>query len=284
MDRLSNIQKLNISTNVAIMKKISKLSINDYFQSVGMRLKTVMVPMRLINSFLNIFNSIYDIYFPKVFVRLKTKHIKSPWITKGIAKSSKRKQKLYEKFLKHGTRQTELAYKSYKSLFESLKKKAKKKYYSEKISKYKHDAKKTWSIMKELIGKIKLKSSNLPRRITVNEVDIFDKRKIANEFNAFFTNIGSKLARKIPNASTTFESYINKPDSIMKTKQLSMNELKDAFFSLKINKSPGYDDISFNVAKKCFSSLCKPLKYLLNLSIKKGIFPDDLKIAKVTPI
>ena len=284
MDRLSNIQKLNISTNVAIMKKISKLSINDYFQSVGMRLKTVMVPMRLINSFLNIFNSIYDIYFPKVFVRLKTKHIKSPWITKGIAKSSKRKQKLYEKFLKHGTRQTELAYKSYKSLFESLKKKAKKKYYSEKISKYKHDAKKTWSIMKELIGKIKLKSSNLPRRITVNEVDIFDKRKIANEFNAFFTNIGSKLARKIPNASTTFESYINKPDSTMKTKQLSMNELKDAFFSLKINKSPGYDDISFNVAKKCFSSLCKPLKYLLNLSIKKGIFPDDLKIAKVTPI
>ena len=26
------------------------------------------------------------------------------------------------------------------------------------------------------------KSSNLPRRITVNKVDIFDERKIANEF------------------------------------------------------------------------------------------------------
>ena len=143
-----------------------------------------------------------------------------------------------------------MAYKSYENLFESLKKKAKKKYYSEKICKYKHDAKKTWSIMKELIGKIKLKSSNLPRRITVSKVDIFDKSKIAYEFNAFFTNIRSKLASKIPNASTTFESYINKPDSIMKTKQLSMNELKDAFFSLKSNKSPGYDDISFNVLKK----------------------------------
>ena len=32
----------------------------------------------------------------------------------------------------------------------------------------------------------------------------------------------------------------------METKQLSMNELKDVFFSLKINKSPGYDDISVN--------------------------------------
>ena len=72
--------------------------------------------------------------------------------------------------------------------------------------------------MKELVGKIKLKSSNLPRRITVNKVDIFDERKIANEFNAFFTNIGSKLASKIPNASTTFETYINRQHSIMETK------------------------------------------------------------------
>ena len=76
-----------------------------------------------------------------------------------------------------------------------------------------------------------------------------------NEFNAFFTNIGSKLASKIPNASATFESYINKLDSIMETKRLVMNELKDDFFSLKISKSPGYVGISFNVLKKCFSSL-----------------------------
>ena len=92
------------------------------------------------------------------------------------------------------------------------------------------------------------------------------------------------MASKITNPSTTVESYINKPDSIMETKQLSMNELKDAFFSLKINKSPGYDDISSNVLKKCFSSLCEPLKCLFNLSLEKGNFCDDLKIAKVTPI
>ena len=71
--------------------------------------------------------------------------------------------------------------------------------------------------MKELTGKIKLKSSNFPRKITANEV-IFDERKIANEFNSFFRNIGSKLASKIPNASTTFESYVNKPDFLMETK------------------------------------------------------------------
>ena len=56
----------------------------------------------------------------------------------------------------------------------------------------------------------------------------------------------------------------------METKQILMDEL-DAFFSLKINKSSGHDDISFNVLKMCFSSLFEPLKYLFNLWIKKGI-------------
>ena len=42
--------------------------------------------------------------------------------------------------------------------------------------------------------------------------------------------------------------------------------------------------MSFNVIKKCLGELCEPLKYLFNLSIFKRIFPDDLKIAKVTPI
>ena len=70
----------------------------------------------------------------------------------------------------------------------------------------------------------------------------------------------------------------------MQHKSVSINELRDAFFSLKLNKSPGYDEISFNVVKKCFSELCEPLKYVFNLSIKTGVFPGKLKIARVSPV
>ena len=56
------------------------------------------------------------------------------------------------------------------------------------------------------------------------------------------------------------------------------------FFSLKINKSFGYDDISFNVVRNCFGPLLKTLMHVFNLSLEKGIFPDDLKIAQVTPV
>ena len=99
--------------------------------------------------------------------------------------------------------------------------------------------------MKELIGKV-----NLPQKITVNIVHLFDETKIVHELNSFFANVGKNLASKIPNVSTPFKYFVNKSDFVMETKPLSMNELKDAFYSLKSNKSPGYDDISYNVIEK----------------------------------
>ena len=54
----------------------------------------------------------------------------------------------------------------------------------------------------------------------------------------FFTNTGTNLANKIPNASKPFDSYITKANTSMESQPLSINELKDAFFSLKTNKSP----------------------------------------------
>ena len=42
--------------------------------------------------------------------------------------------------------------------------------------------------------------------------------------------------------------------------------------------------VRLNISKKAFGVLCEPLIYLFQLSIEKGVFSDDLKIAKVTPI
>ena len=84
--------------------------------------------------------------------------------------------------------------------------------------------------MKDIIGKAKIKSTNLPRKLTINRVDIYNKREIADAFNDFFTNIGQKLANQIPKSSKTFETYINKANVIMESKPLLISELKDACF------------------------------------------------------
>ena len=138
--------------------------------------------------------------------------------------------------------------------------------------------------MKDIIGKSKIKSTNLSRKLTIDKVDIYNKPEITDAFNDFFTNIGQKLASKIPKSSKTFETYINKLNVIIDSKPLLINKLKDAFFLLKINKRSGVDDVSFSIIKKCFAVLCEPLIYLFQISLEKGVFPDDLKIAKVNPI
>ena len=85
-------------------------------------------------------------------------------------------------------------------------------------------------------------------------------------------------------SSIDLRSYIKEHESVQSECDLTVNELKEAFFSLKINKSSGYDGISFNVVKNCFGPLTKTLMCIFNLSLEQAIFPDDLKIARVTPV
>ena len=49
----------------------------------------------------------------------------------------------------------------------------------------------------------------------------------------------------------TFESFLNKIDTTMSADPITINELKEAFFSLKTNKSAGYDE----VGSKCYQKL-----------------------------
>ena len=65
---------------------------------------------------------------------------------------------------------------------------------------------------------------------------------------------------------------------------LTENELKNGFYSLKPNKSSGFDNISARTILQCYESLKAPLKYIFNLSLNTGDVPNNLKIAKVTPI
>ena len=101
------------------------------------------------DTFLKTLTDIYDANFPIREYILKDKDIKSPWISKGLKKSSKTKQRLYIKFLKTKTLEDESKYKNYKSLFEKLGKKAKIAFYSKLLHKYRTDSKQMWQVMKK---------------------------------------------------------------------------------------------------------------------------------------
>ena len=55
---------------------------------------------------------------------MKDKNVNSPWITKGIKKSSRKKQELYKNFLKkQNNKKIKKLYKQYKTLFKNTFKK-----------------------------------------------------------------------------------------------------------------------------------------------------------------
>ena len=205
-------------------------------------------------------------------------------MSKGMKESSKRKQRLYIKFLKNKTKASEIEYKDYKNLFEKLRKKCKKYYYSSLIEKFKNDSKKTWQVMKEITGKTKWNPGNLPKMIKTEKGNIYDQRKIAEEFNTFFTNIGPKLASKITPVPEHFQDYIIKSNFDFDNNELSFKEFDTAFKSLKRNKASGIDDINTNVVIDVYNEIKQPLFKICQNSVKEGTFPDPLKIAKVSPI
>ena len=70
----------------------------------------------------------------------------------------------------------------------------------------------------------------------------------------------------------------------MQFEELNFGECEEAFKSSKRNKAAGFDDLSSNIIIDAYDNLKNILFHVFKVSIKQGIFPDSLKIAKVTPI
>ena len=138
--------------------------------------------------------------------------------------------------------------------------------------------------MKAVIGKSKICNDKFPKSLDIIKEDITDKKIIAETFNKFFINIGSNLADKIPPSSINFESYLRNITTALSDKPLSGKEFKEAFFTLKTNKSPGYDNLHVNIIRSMYHELKIPLMNIFSQSLSTGIFPEKMKIAKVSPI
>ncbi|XP_065684330.1 uncharacterized protein LOC136096701 [Hydra vulgaris] len=209
-------------------------------------------------KFINLFMLEYNKSFPIQEKEIKAKYLNCLWITKEIRKSSKQKQKLYIKYLKNRSEANLFLYKQYKNLFEKIKKKHKILYYSNQMQKFNRDLKKTWDIMKEIIGKGITNSNKMPSRVIINQMESNNKRDISNEFNSYFANIGVDLASKIQGPNNSFKNYLTGTHCSLNFNELNQDELEIAKKSLKI-KSPGIDDISCKVVIDVFEEIRNPI-------------------------
>ena len=245
-------------------------------------------PDNAYNNFLEIYLTAYEKHFPQKLIKNRIDKNRSPWMTNGLLKSVKRKNKLYKTFLKNPSGKNETKYKKYKNKLNHIIKISKKIYYEEKFIKYKSNAKMVWKTLNELLNK-KRKNRELPREFFESNSSntIQDPLEIANKFNEYFVNVGPKLAEKIrTDSDASYHNYLsNKNQNSMFLEPTTEVEIEEELKIMNINKSPGYDDI--NITKtivSCAKQISKPLTHICNLSFLSGIIPDKLKIAVVTPV
>ena len=166
---------------------------------------------------------------------------------------------------------------------------AKKSYYANLFQKYKSDVKQTWSAISDVVNR-KHKSQLTLDRININGTVTNNKQNIINYLNDYFTNIGSNIMHKInkstsDNSNTYFTHFLRNPATSTFSFQLvTENEICEVIKCLNSKNSCGSDGISSKLIKYIIEELSMPLTVIINQIFTTGIFPDNLKTAKIHPL
>ncbi len=72
--------------------------------------------------------------------------------------------------------------------------------------------------------------------------------------------------------------------SIFNFTSITLQDTIGALNEIKTKKSPGLDGISIRLLKDASNIVAGPLVNIFNVSLQRAIFPNDWKLAKVTPI
>ena len=99
---------------------------------------------------------------------------------------------------------------------------------------------------------------------------------------SIFVSIGSLLSNEIKSDVNPLLYVDNNANSIA-TFEVTNNRVRNVIMSSN-NSSAGHDELPLSVAKSCIDEYMEPLTYLINESLRTGICPLELKIARVVPI
>lgn len=215
------------------------------------------------NYFIRKLKRIYNKCFP--FEKSTSSFIKTPWLTKGLLKSVRHKNRLFLQAKFNPNLKQE--YKTYRNKLTNLIRISKLNYHKQILLQLKSNSRKMWSYLNNLI------SSNNSNNIPVS----------ANTLNDFFTSVFKQAPNYQPDQNHTL------PDSYFVAKCLflspiTFNETISTIASLSNTRAIGSDGLSPELIKSNAALISHQLTYIFNLSLTQGIFPNLLKNAIVVPI
>lgn len=258
------------------------------------------------HRFLEVFNCVstqegFDLFY-EIFnecvtrstrvVKNKNKFRKrSPWITHELVTRCNYKNRLYSLVKKHPFSL------NLKTEYDLVKRElaaditvAKKHFYGEKINNARGNSREYWKILnslrveqKEDLVEIKDEDENL---VTVAGNEKF----VANLFNKHYINTAVNLLNELNYNTSTVNHTVpvrqcirHIPSSIV-LNPVTKEEIIQIIKSMKNQYSAGFDKINIFLIKQNLNVITPVLVHLFNLSLTEGVYPDQLKLAIVTPI
>ena len=237
-------------------------------------------------NFFSIYNTAAEVAFPEITLRPK-KHTfaHSPWMTPGLLVSCKTRHKLLRAKEKNPSSQNIAKFRAFNRVFTACRRKAQALYYTEKFSQCRTNLKETWNLIREVSCTKAKQRDKIPDFFQHNGNTLRDPNEIANIFNKYFTDIGPKLAGEIPSSTKPFSNFLGlRNENDFKFSELSEFRLYNFIQKIKPKTSFGQDLVSSKVLQFVAPTILKPLKHLINLSLRTGHFPQQFKVAKIVPI
>ena len=166
---------------------------------------------------------------------------------------------------------------------------AKKLFYEKELVRHQSNLKKTWSI---ICLAIKRRSKNNSANLSflhINGRDVNDPLELANSLNEFFTTAPSLIVNEIHPTDVDFHETPsvdnpNLPIFSFQNTPVSEMEILSAIKLLESKKSCDFNGLSMFFLKNFVNELVKPLHHIITCSLKSGIVPSQLKIAKIIPV
>ena len=207
----------------------------------------------------------------------------SPWITSDLIKKMRERDSLKKQANLSSDIEVWLSYKKARNQINKAVRQAKREYFVNNLDSQKSNPRKMWQLINNLTGRKTNKSSNI-KELKVSDNTTSNPKEIADTFNEHFTSIGHKLADTIEQSSVSPDAYLI-PSEKSFTIQPPSNEIVCKLIrELDVSKAVGLDKIP-NMILKITADIIGPfLATLFQKSVITSVFPDEWKIARVTPV
>ena len=128
----------------------------------------------------------------------------------------------------------------------------------------------------------------IPDRLIENNKINIGSQKVADTLNRYYVTKVRKIQENMKEAKSdpmiSYKRNVTSPKQKLKIKEINMKELRDIYRKVNKSNSISEDGISMKTLVKLKVSTQPIILHLINTIIRKGNFPNRLKISRIIPI